>query len=56
MPASFTTYAIAITATAVGLGYLVHTYERNRTASFVLINLLVLTAVLTIVSKIPWTE
>jgi hypothetical protein len=56
MPASFTTYAIALTATAVCLGYLVHTYERNRTASFVLINLLVLAAILAIVSKIPWTE
>jgi hypothetical protein len=52
---SFTAFAIAVIASAAGLAYLVNVYERNRTVSFVLINLLALTAILAIVSKIPWT-
>jgi hypothetical protein len=56
MPPGFTVYSIAITACAVILGYLVHHYEPNRTLALLMTNLLALTALLAIVSKIPWTE
>jgi hypothetical protein len=54
MPSSFIVYAVAIIACAISLGFLVHRYERNRSLALLLTNLLALTALLAIASKITW--
>jgi MFS family permease len=50
----FAVYALAIIACAICLGYLMHRYERNRSLAILLTNLLALTALLAIASKITW--
>ncbi len=56
MSADFILFAVAISACAMSLGYLVHQYERNRSLALLLTNLLALTAVLAIASKIARVE